>query len=76
VQRQTLVPVGAGLGIGLIASIWVSRLAGSLMFGLDPQDPAAFAAVVVVLTIVAALAAWFPARRAARVDPTIALRHE
>jgi predicted permease len=76
VQRQTLVPVGAGLGIGLIASIWVSRLAGSLMFGLDPHDPAAFAAVVVLLTIVAALAAWFPARRAARVDPTIALRHE
>jgi predicted permease len=76
VQRQTLLPVGAGLAIGLVASIWGSRVTGSVLFGLDPHDPAAFAGVAATLALVAAVAAWIPARRAARVDPTAALRQE
>jgi predicted permease len=76
VQRQTLVPVAAGLAIGFVASVWTARLVGGLLYGLDPQDPPAFVAVAIALGAVALLAAWIPARRAARVDPAIALRHE
>jgi predicted permease len=70
--RMALIGVAAGAG----AAMGLTRLIGSLLFGVAPQDPLTFAAVAVVLTLVAPLACYFPARRAVRVDPMVALRHE
>jgi predicted permease len=64
----------AGVIVGLISAAVVSRLLTSFLFGISPWDPTAFLAAVVVLSSVAGVAAWIPARRAARVDPLVALR--
>jgi predicted permease len=66
--------VGTGVVIGGTLSLWVTRFAESLLFGLEPNDPVTFAAAVVVLASVALLAALLPARRAARIDPMTVLR--
>jgi len=76
VQRQTLAPVAAGIVVGLLLAVWTAKLVGALLYGLDPDDPTAFTAVALALAAVALLAAWVPARRAARVDPAITLRSE
>jgi putative ABC transport system permease protein len=65
-----------GAGIGLLASLALTRVLGSLLYGVSPTDPASFAAVAVFLLAVAALASYIPGRRAARVDPAEALRYE
>jgi putative ABC transport system permease protein len=65
-----------GFAIGIAGAIGATRLMSTLLFGVKPLDPAAFAASAAVLLAVALTACWFPARRACRVDPLIALRYE
>ena len=65
-----------GLALGLCGSLILERVIRFQLFAATAFDPAAFAAVVVVLSVVALLAAWWPARRAARLDPVSALRYE
>jgi macrolide transport system ATP-binding/permease protein len=73
-QGMRLVIIGACIGVGL--SLLVGRVLGGLLVGVDGADPATFAVVVGTLTAVAAVATWLPSRRAARVDPSRALRTE
>jgi predicted permease len=65
---------GVGVVLGLAAAFGLTRLLGHLLFGVNSSDPATFAGVAAALTAVAAVAAFFPARRAASMDPTRALR--
>jgi putative ABC transport system permease protein len=70
--RLTLV----GIAIGIIAALALTRLMASLLFEVAPTDPATFAAVAILLEIVAFAACYIPARRATRVDPLVALRYD
>lgn len=63
-----------GIGVGLAAAFGLTRLLGHLLFGVHASDPVTFAAVAVTLTMVAALASWFPARQAAALNPKQALK--
>ena len=65
-----------GIGIGLAASLGLTRVMRSLLYAVKPSDPATFAAVSLALVLVTLAACWIPARRAARVNPMVALRHE
>ncbi len=71
---QTLGLAAAGMLIGSIASRVLARALGGLLFGVTATDPLTFLAMPVVLTLVAVAAGYFPARRASRIDPSIALR--
>jgi ABC-type antimicrobial peptide transport system permease subunit len=66
----------AGIVIGLAAAFAASRLIASVLYGISPRDPAVFVSMAVLLLTVALIACWIPARRAARLDPTAALRAE
>jgi predicted permease len=74
VLLQTLGLAGIGLLLGLAASWLLARTLGSLLFGVTPADPATYLGMVAILTAVAALAGYLPARRAARIDPLTAIR--
>jgi putative ABC transport system permease protein len=76
VLRQSLPPVILGLGAGVIASLALSRLLSSMLFGISAGDPVTIVGVSALLSAVAAVAAYIPARRATQVDPITALRYE
>jgi predicted permease len=76
VLRESLWMVFAGVAAGIGASLALTRFVSSLLFGVTPNDPATIALAVALMTTIALLAAWLPARRASHVDPMIALRHE
>jgi putative ABC transport system permease protein len=71
-----LVPVGAGILLGLTGSFLLTRMMQTLLFETTPTDPATMIGVGLILTTVALVACYVPARRASRVDPIVALRHE
>jgi len=76
VVRQGLKPAIAGAILGLVAAALSTGLVRSLLFGVTPTDPLTFTLVPLVLLTSATLACYVPARRAARLDPTVALRAE
>ncbi|MFC1633704.1 ABC transporter permease [Planctomycetota bacterium] len=76
VLRRALVPVLIGTCAGLVGTIAVARVLSSLLYQLSPWDPATYAAVSLLLVGVALLASYIPARRAAKIDPMVALRYE
>ncbi len=76
VARRGLVLALAGTAAGLLGALALGRLLRSLLFGVGPSDPVTFAAAPLILVAVALVASYLPARRAARVDPMIALRSE
>ena len=65
-----------GVAIGIVASLGLTQFLRSILYGVTPQDPVVLAAVTAVLIVVALAACIVPARRAASVDPVIALREE
>jgi len=74
--REGAILVGAGVGVGVIGALGLTRLLGSMLAGTSPTDPVTFAAVTVGMLAIGLGAAWIPARRASRVDPLEALRSE
>jgi putative ABC transport system permease protein len=76
VLRQGLLLVIIGVSLGLAISIVATRVLRAALYGVSPTDPLAFAAITLLLGIVALLACYLPARRATKVDPMVALRHE
>jgi ABC-type antimicrobial peptide transport system permease subunit len=76
VLREGLTLAIAGAGIGVIASLYLTRYLKTLLFQVEPVDAAVYAAVILLLLIVASVACYFPSRRAATIDPVVALRDE
>jgi putative ABC transport system permease protein len=76
VVGQAMALVGISLVVGLAGAFAATRLLNSLLFGVGASDPVTFVAIVLLVSAVAFIAAWLPARRATRVDPIIALRAE
>jgi predicted permease len=76
VVRQVATPVVLGVVLGSIGALWVRRIAGSQLSGLDANDPTTFIAAIAVVCVAAVVAAYLPARRASHVDPVVVLRAE
>jgi len=74
VFRRVGMLIAAGLAFGLAGSLWAARFVEALLFHLEARDPVTFAGAAAVLVAVGVLAAWLPARRAARLDPVTVLR--
>jgi putative ABC transport system permease protein len=66
----------AGVVVGIVGALLLTRLLRSLLFGIGPADIVTYGALAILLTIVALIACYVPARRATKVDPLIALRYE
>jgi ABC-type antimicrobial peptide transport system permease subunit len=74
VLSRATVLVGAGLAAGALVSLWASRFAESLVYGVSAHDPITFVSAAIILLSMAMAAAAFPAWRAARIDPAVTLR--
>ena len=74
--RTRIVHALLGIAIGILSAFGLTRLLSTLLYGVTPTDIATFAIAPAILLGVALLACWIPARRAARIDPMLALRHE
>ena len=74
--RRGMTPVVVGLAVGVVVALFATRLLGALLYGVSATDPTTYVAVALLLATVGLLASWIPSRRAARVDPTVALRAE
>ncbi len=73
---EGLILSGVGIAVGLVVALGLTRTMRSMLVGVSPTDPATFAGIVLLFAVVAALACWLPARRAAALDPANALREE
>ena len=71
-QGMALTLIGVGIGVG--GALWLTRFLSSFLFGVKTLDPVTFIATPLLLTLVALLSTWIPARRATKVDPMAALR--
>jgi predicted permease len=76
IVRQGMLLAGCGVALGLLAAFAFSHLVSGLLYGVHATDPLTFVAVAVLLSLVALVASYVPARRAARIDPMISLRYE
>ena len=76
VLRESMIMVAAGVTLGLVAAVAASRLLTAILFGLSPTDVWTMAAAILLMVAVSLAAGYLPARRAARVDPMVALRYE
>jgi putative ABC transport system permease protein len=65
-----------GIVIGVAGALLLTRVMRSMLVGVKPTDPLTYAAIALLFTAIAALACWLPARRAARLDPAVAIREE
>lgn len=76
VMRQGAGLTGFGIGLGLAGAFAFTRLLESLLYGVSVRDPLTYAGLAVLLSVVALIATWLPARRASRIDPILAIRAE
>jgi ABC-type antimicrobial peptide transport system permease subunit len=76
ILRQGIVMIIVGLALGTVGALALTRLVGSLLYGVTTLDPLSFAAALLVLTVVGLLACYFPARRALHIEPVLALRRD
>ena len=76
VLRQGLLRVATGIGIGAVTSLMLTRLLTSFLYGVTRNDPVILIAIAALLALTALAAAFIPVRKAARIDPMVALRSE
>jgi putative ABC transport system permease protein len=76
VMGESMLLVGIGVALGLIAALWAGRFVKTVLYGLSANDPLTIAAAVALIAMVSALAGYLPARRASNVDPIEALRQQ
>jgi putative ABC transport system permease protein len=76
IARDGMLVTGFGTILGVSGALITTRVLRAFLFGVTPQDPITFAVAAILIDIVAMLACWLPARKAANVDPMVALRYE
>jgi len=76
ILRRAAWLTGIGVGTGLLLAFGLAHGVASLLYGVSPNDPAVFGSITAAIVAIALLASWLPARRAARIDPMVALRDD